>query len=90
MRRLPSAVFCSADIYAIGAMKCIKKHGLKIPDDISIIGIDDIILSRYVEPPLTTVKIDKEEMGKIAINLLIKRLKTKIKVSQTNPLFQII
>lgn len=74
---LPSAVFCSADIYAIGAMKCIKKHGLKIPDDISIIGIDDIILSRYVEPPLTTVKIDKEEMGKIAVNLLIKKIENK-------------
>lgn len=72
--KLPTAVFCSADIYAINAMKCIKEHGLKIPDDISVVGIDDIILSRYVDPPLTTVKIDKEQMGKIAIDLLIKKI----------------
>lgn len=70
----PTAVFCSADVYAIGAMKAIKTYNFKIPDDISIIGVDDIILSRYIEPSLTTVKIDKEEMGRIAIDLLIKRI----------------
>lgn len=70
----PTAVFCSADIYAIGAMKAIKAHNLKIPDNISIIGIDDIILSQYIEPSLTTVKIDKEEMGRIAIDILIKKI----------------
>ena len=72
--QLPTAVFCAADIYAIGAMKCIKGHGLKIPDNISIVGIDDIILSRYIDPPLTTVRIDKEEMGRIALELLIKKI----------------
>jgi len=72
--KLPTAVFCSADIYAIGAMRCIKDLGLKIPDDISVIGIDDIILSQYTDPPLTTIKIDKVEMGKLAIDLLVKRI----------------
>lgn len=72
--QLPTAVFCSADIYAIGAIKCIKDHNLRIPDDISVIGIDDIILSQYIEPPLTTVKIDKAEMGRIAIEMLIKKI----------------
>jgi len=75
--QLPTAVFCAADIYAIGVMKCIKQHGMEIPEAISVIAIDDIILSRYVEPPLTTVKIDKEEMGRIAIDMLIKRIEKK-------------
>ena len=47
-------------------MRCLKDNGIKIPDDISIIGIDDILLSQYVDPPLTTIKIDKVQMGKIA------------------------
>lgn len=71
---LPTAVFCSADIYAIGAMRSIKEHNLKIPQDISVVGIDDILLCQYVEPPLTTARIDKREMGRIAIDLLIKRV----------------
>jgi DNA-binding LacI/PurR family transcriptional regulator len=69
---IPTAVFCCADIYAIGAIKCIKESGFKIPDDISVVSIDDIILAQYIEPPLTTVKIDKVEMGRLAMNLLIK------------------
>jgi DNA-binding LacI/PurR family transcriptional regulator len=71
---LPTALVCSADIYAIGAMRCLKDNGIKIPDDISIIGIDDILLSQYVDPPLTTIKIDKVQMGKIAIDLLVEKI----------------
>ena len=74
---LPTAVFCSADIYAIGAMKSIKEHNLKIPQDISVVGIDDILLCQYVEPPLTTARIDKREMGRMAIELLIKRIENE-------------
>ena len=70
----PTAVFCCADIYAIGAMKCIREMGFKVPEDISVASVDDIILSQYVEPPLTTVKIDKVEMGRIAMHLLIKKI----------------
>ncbi len=73
----PSAVLCSADIYAIGAIKSIRESGLRIPEDISITGIDDIVLSRYVEPPLTTVKIDKTEMGRTAFSMLIKKINGK-------------
>ena len=57
--RRPTAVFCATDMFAISAMKCVKDHGLKIPEDVSFIGIDDIIISKYVEPALTTIKIDK-------------------------------
>lgn len=74
---IPSAVFCAADIYAIGAMKAIKRKGSRIPEDISVIGIDDIILSRYVEPALTTVRIDKAEMGRLATEMLIRKIEKK-------------
>jgi LacI family transcriptional regulator len=71
---IPTAVCCAADIYAIGAVRCIKKKGIKVPDDISVTGIDDIILSKYVEPSLTTIKLKKEEMGKLAIEMLIRNI----------------
>jgi len=70
----PSAVLCAADIFAVGVIKCIKDHGLKIPEDISVVGIDDILLARYLEPPLTTIRIDREEMGRLAIELLMKKI----------------
>jgi LacI family transcriptional regulator len=74
---VPSAVFCCADIYAIGAINCIKNSGLSVPKDISVVGVDDIILSTYVDPPLTTIKIDKNEMGRIAINMLTQKIQNE-------------
>jgi len=67
----PTAVLCSGDIYAIGAMRSIKQHGLRIPDDISLIGIDDIILSRYVEPALSTIRVDRKNMAAMAVEALV-------------------
>ncbi len=59
----PTAVFCSNDDMAIGAMKAIYEYGLMIPEDISIIGFDDIGFSEYTSPPLTTVKRPIEEIS---------------------------
>ena len=56
--KMPTAVFCAADIYAIGAIRAVKHAGLRVPEDISIMGIDDILISSYIDPPLTTVCID--------------------------------
>lgn len=71
---LPSAFFCGGDIFAIGAMRCLKDHGIVVPDDVSIIGVDNIMLGRYVDPPLTTIDLNKLEMGEIAISLLTKKI----------------
>lgn len=71
---VPSAVFCPGDIFAIGAIKCVKDHGYKVPEDISVIAIDDILLSRYFEPKLTTIRIDKEKMGKLAMDLIVRKI----------------
>jgi len=68
----PTAVFVSSDIQAAGAIKAIQEHGLIIPDDIAIIGFDDIELSEYLG--LTTMHQPMFEMGKLAADRLITRI----------------
>lgn len=71
---LPSAIFCGNDITAIGVMKAIHKSGLKIPKDISVIGLDNIEVSEYFRPSLTTIHVPKEELGRFAVKLLIDKI----------------
>jgi len=69
-----TAIFCIADILAIGAMKGLLNRGVKIPDDISIIGFDDLIISRYFSPSLTTVHQDIAKKGEEAVRLLLNTI----------------
>ncbi len=69
-----TAFFCGNDSTAIGALKAVKEHGLKVPKDISFIGIDDIETAQYVSPMLTTIHIPMEELGKMAAKILIDRM----------------
>jgi LacI family transcriptional regulator len=69
-----SAVFAANDAMAIGAMRCLRHYGFRIPQDVSIVGIDDILLARYCEPPLTTVAQMKQEAGMMAARALIERI----------------
>lgn len=69
-----SALFCANDATAIGAIKALKDSGLRVPEDISVIGIDDIDISQYMSPSLTTVHIPLEEMGRATGRLLVDRL----------------
>lgn len=71
---LPSALFCGNDITAIGVMRAIHKNGLRIPKDISIIGLDNIEISEYFRPSLTTVHVPKEELGRFAVKLLVDKI----------------
>jgi LacI family repressor for deo operon, udp, cdd, tsx, nupC, and nupG len=73
-RRRFSAIFCSNDEMAMGAMQAIKAHGLRVPEDISVIGFDDIRYARYTDPPLTTVAQPKEDLGREAMTLLLEIL----------------
>ena len=70
----PTAVFCVGDIYAIGAIRCIKNAGLRVPEDISVMGVDNIILGKYLEPALTTIDIHTEEMGRQGLDALMKKI----------------
>jgi len=69
---LPTALFAANDAMAIGAMKAIKEAGYTIPEDFSIIGFDDIEWSYHTDPPLTTMRVMKEEMGALALRRLIE------------------
>lgn len=69
-----TAFFCINDITAIGALKAIQDAGFRVPDEISVISMDDIEISQYVSPMLTTVHIPIEEMGKMAAKILIDRI----------------
>ena len=66
----PTAVFAVSDRAAIGAMDAIKDAGLRIPDDISVVGIDDIRDSAYSTPPLTTFSVPKYDLGRTAVFIL--------------------
>jgi len=73
-----TGIFASNDTMAIGAMRFIKEIGFKIPDDISIVGYDDIKISSYISPSLTTVGISMLEMASIAVKNLIKFIEKDI------------
>lgn len=66
----PTAVLASNDMSAIGAIGAILEHGLKVPRDISVIGFDDIAISAYTQPPLTTVHLSRAGIAKLAFRAL--------------------
>lgn len=76
-KNTPSAIFFSNDSMAVGAMQAIEEAGLKIPEDISIVGFDDIEMAKYIKPSLTTVRMDLSEMADIAISSLINSIESQ-------------
>jgi len=68
--RLPSAVMCSNDLTAIGVLHKVYRAGLRVPDDLSIIGFDDIHMSRATIPPLTSIQMSRTELARAAVNAL--------------------
>ncbi|MFO7274440.1 MAG: LacI family transcriptional regulator [Symbiobacteriaceae bacterium] len=66
-----TAVFCASDRMAIGAIRAAREAGRRVPEDLSVVGFDDIVLAQYVTPPLTTIRQQIYEMGAAATRLLI-------------------
>lgn len=69
-----TAILCANDVSAVGVLKALKEHRLSVPNDISIIGINDVENIRYLEPMLTTMSIPVEEMGSHVVKLLADRI----------------
>lgn len=69
---LPRAIICAYDYFAIGAIRCILDHGLSVPEDIAIIGVDDIPEAKYLNPPLSSINPLHEEVYKTAADSIIK------------------
>jgi DNA-binding LacI/PurR family transcriptional regulator len=68
----PSAVFVASDVVALGAMAAVRERGMRIPQDVALVGFDDIFLAAYVSPPLTTVRLPAYGLGWAAGDMLIR------------------
>jgi len=71
----PTAIFAYSDFVAFGVMKAVREAGLRIPEDIAIVGFDDVEFSSCLEVPLTTIKSPKEKMGEEATKVLLEKIK---------------
>jgi LacI family transcriptional regulator len=78
----PTAIFASNDLSAFGAMDAAREDGLRIPDDISIVGFDDIPQASFVYPKLTTVRQPLEQMGQIAVKMLLQQIEDQSRPPQ--------
>ena len=74
---LPTAFLCTGDAFAIDFIRTAQKNGVRIPEDLSVISIDDLLVSRFVSPPLTTMTLDKELLGSRAVEVLYTMLSEK-------------
>jgi LacI family transcriptional regulator, galactose operon repressor len=81
----PTAVFATNDIVAVGAWRTLLEAGVRVPQDISIIGFDDIELGRFLIPPLTTVAQPSREIGEKAVELLLQRINEKERFENQDP-----
>ncbi|WP_159886947.1 LacI family DNA-binding transcriptional regulator [Paenibacillus puerhi] len=85
-RRLPTAIFCECDYIAISAVKTLTELGISVPEQVTVVGFDNISESRIVSPELTTVHVEKKRMAQLAVDLLVESMesgelaKTKIRV----------
>ncbi|WP_312240427.1 HTH-type transcriptional repressor PurR [Pantoea sp.] len=82
-KQRPTAVFCGGDIMAMGAICAADEQGLRVPQDISVIGYDNVRNARYFSPALTTVHQPKAELGEKALEMLLDRITSKREDPQT-------
>lgn len=70
----PTAIFAANDAMAIGAIEAVKDYGLKVPEDIAIVGFDDISTSQYITPALTTVRVPLYKLGQVAGKTILQKI----------------
>ncbi|WP_453993304.1 LacI family DNA-binding transcriptional regulator [Bacillus nitroreducens] len=83
LEHIPTALFIASDRMSYGAYKAIQEKGLTVPNDISIISFDDLEMSPFINPPLTTVRVHKEDLGRISVKFLSQRIKDEITLPLT-------
>ena len=83
IQQKPTAIFAANDINAIYGYKAIHELNMRIPRDISVVGFDDIELARLANPPLTSVRVYKEELGSLAVRMLVKIINNELKEART-------
>ena len=75
--KIPTVLFCGNDLIAMGAMSALEESGVRVPEDVSVIGIDDIFFAFLARPPLTTISVPREQLGVKAFEALDRMLKLK-------------
>ena len=70
----PTAIFAANDLMAVGAITAVRDAGRRVPDDLAIIGFDDISLAQLVSPPLTTISLFQQKLGSRAVEMILERL----------------
>ena len=73
----PTAILCGNDLIALGAMSALENVGIRVPEDVSVIGFDYILFARLARPPLTTIHIPREKLGRLAFEALEKMVRSK-------------
>jgi LacI family transcriptional regulator len=77
-----TAIFASNDLLAVGVMKAARERGIRIPDDLSVVGFDNTILAAFVDPPLTSVAQPIQDMGRQVVDCLVQRIEGEHKLKQ--------
>jgi DNA-binding LacI/PurR family transcriptional regulator len=78
-----TAIFCASDLCAIGVISALHEAGLSVPNDVSVVGFDDMEVARHLIPPLTTVRVDEEAIGAWALRRLLARALAPAAISST-------
>lgn len=73
--KLPDAIICSNDLYAIGAFKACREAGVRVPNDLGLVGFDNVALAAYIEPSLTSVTSESKMMAQTAVELLLRSIR---------------
>lgn len=80
------AIFCASDLIAIGVMRCLKRRNIRVPEDIAVMGFDDIPVASFSSPPLTTIQQDTNKAGELLVNNLLQLINNQpITVNQIEP-----
>ena len=77
LRASPTAIFAANDLLVLGALRAAREAGLRVPAEISLVGINDIPLIGLIDPPLTSIRVPQREMGAIAAGMLIAVLENE-------------
>jgi LacI family transcriptional regulator len=78
----PTAIFATNDTMAVGTIKAAREAGLGVPDDLAVVGFDDIEVASHTHPPLTTMRVPKEEMGALAVRKMVEIIESGDKLSE--------
>jgi LacI family transcriptional regulator len=81
LKSRPTAIICSNDMMAVGVLRILAERGIKVPEDMSVVGFDDIHLSEFANPPLTTVRMSRQDLARAAFDGLMRLREGKIPAS---------